>query len=71
MQKSFLSDMNLETSLISGSEEEYFKDLFTIYGLGCHLGDLTWTIYISFRSPFYYMNVSVLIELSQRPVFLP
>ena len=29
----------------------YLK-VFTIYGHGCHLGHMTWTIYINFRSPF-------------------
>ena len=31
-------------------EEDFFK-VFTIYGHGGHLGDVTWTIYINFRSP--------------------
>ena len=35
----------------SGSEEENFK-VFTIYGHGGHLGHVTCTIYINFRSPF-------------------
>ena len=26
--------------------------VFTIYGRGGHLGHVTWTIYINFRSPF-------------------
>ena len=26
--------------------------VFTIYGHGGHLGHVTWTIYINFRSPF-------------------
>ena len=35
----------------SGStEEDFFKN--TIYGHGGHLGHVTWTIYIKFRSPF-------------------
>ena len=32
-------------------EEKIFKD-YTIYGHGGHLGHVTWTIYIHFRSPF-------------------
>ena len=35
----------------SGSGEDFFK-VFTIYGHGGHLGHVTWTIYINFRSPF-------------------
>ena len=31
--------------------EKIFKG-FTIYGHGGHLGHVTWTIYINFRSPF-------------------
>ena len=29
--------------------------VFTIYGHGGHLGHVTWTIYIIFRSPFLWM----------------
>ena len=36
----------------SGSGEEDFFKVFTIYGQGRHLGHVTWTIYINFRSPF-------------------
>ena len=36
----------------SGSEEEDFLKLFAIYSYGGHLGHVTWTIYINFRSPF-------------------
>ena len=36
----------------SGSGEEDFLNVFTIYGHGGHLGHVTWTIYINFRSPF-------------------
>ena len=32
-------------------EEDFFKG-FIIYGRGSHLGHVTWTIYINFRSPF-------------------
>ena len=32
-------------------EKKIFK-VFTIYGRGGHLGHVTWTIYINFRSPF-------------------
>ena len=32
-------------------EKKIFK-CFTIYGHGGHLGHVTWTIYINFRSPF-------------------
>ena len=35
----------------SGSGEDFLKVL-TIYGHGGHLGHMTWTIYIKFRSPF-------------------
>ena len=34
-------------------EEDFFKSLFFIYGHGGHLGHVTWTIYINFRSPFH------------------
>ena len=34
----------------SGSREKF--KVFTIYGHGGHLGHVTWTIYINFRSPF-------------------
>ena len=33
---------------ISGSGEEGFFKVFTIYGHGGHLGHVTWTIYINF-----------------------
>ena len=36
----------------AGSGEEDFFKVFTIYGHGCHLGNVTWTIYTNFRSPF-------------------
>ena len=36
----------------AGSGEEDFWRVFTIYGHGGHLGHVTWTIYINFRSPF-------------------
>ena len=36
----------------SGSGEEVFLKVFTIYGYGSRLGCVTWTIYINFRSPF-------------------
>ena len=36
--------------LIYGSEDFFY--LFTIYWRGSHLGHMTWTIYIKFRSPF-------------------
>ena len=35
----------------SGSREEGCFKVFTIYGHGAHLGHVTWTIYINFRSP--------------------
>ena len=35
----------------SGSGEEDFFKVFTIYGHGGHLGHVTWTIYINFLSP--------------------
>ena len=34
------------------SGEEDFLRVFTIYGRCGHLGHVTWTIYINFRSPF-------------------
>ena len=37
----------------SGSGEEDFFKVFTIYGHGGHLGNVTWTFYINFRSPFH------------------
>ena len=40
---------------ISCSGEEAFLKVFTIYGHGGHLGHVTWTIYINFRSPFQRM----------------
>ena len=36
----------------SGSGEGRFLKVFIIYGHGGHLGYVTWTIYIYFRSPF-------------------
>ena len=36
----------------SGSGEEAFLKVFIIYGRDGHLGHVTWTIYINFRSPF-------------------
>ena len=36
----------------SGSGEEDFFKVFTIYGHGGHLGHVTWTININFRCPF-------------------
>ena len=36
----------------SGSGEEDFLKVFTIYGHGGHLGIVTWTIYTKFCSPF-------------------
>ena len=36
----------------AGSGEKDFLRVFTIYGHGGHLGHVTWTIYINFRSPF-------------------
>ena len=36
----------------SGSGEEDFFKVFTIYGHGSHLGHVTWTIYINFLSHF-------------------
>ena len=35
----------------SGSGEEDFFNVYTIYGHGGHLGHVTWTIYINFCSP--------------------
>ena len=36
----------------SGSGEEDFFKVFTIFEHGGHLGHVTWTICIKFRSPF-------------------
>ena len=36
----------------SGSGEEDFLKVFTIYGHGSHLGHVTWTTYIHFPFPF-------------------
>ena len=36
----------------SGSGEVDFFKVFTIYGHGGHLGHVTWTIHINFRSPY-------------------
>ena len=38
--------------MTSGSGEEDFFKVFTIYGYGGHLGHATWSIYMDFRSPF-------------------
>ena len=38
----------------SGSGEEDFLKVFTIYGLGGHLGHATLTIYTTLGSPFPY-----------------
>ena len=39
----------------SGSEEEDLQCFFTIYRHSGHLGNMTWTIYISFHSPLLTM----------------
>ena len=39
-------------NLPSGSREEDFFKVFTLYGHGANLGLVTWTIYTNFRSPF-------------------
>ena len=36
----------------SGSGEEDFLKVFAIYSHGSHLGQVTWTIYTNFLSPF-------------------
>ena len=36
----------------AGSGEEDFFKVFTIYGRGGHLGNVTWTIYTNFCSSF-------------------
>ena len=36
----------------TSSSGEDFCRVLTIYGHGCHLGYVTWTIYINFLSPF-------------------
>ena len=35
-----------------GSGEEYLLSFFTLFGRGGHFGNVNWTIYINFRSPF-------------------
>ena len=35
----------------TGSGEDFLR-VFTIYGCGGHLGQVTWTIYTNFGSPF-------------------
>ena len=42
----------LQDHRTSGSGEEFFLKILTIYGHGGHLGHVTWTIYINFLSPF-------------------
>ena len=42
-------------NLPTGSGEEDFLKVFAIYSHGSHLGHVTWTIYINFRSPFLRM----------------
>ena len=39
----------------TGSGEEDLLKVFAIYSHGGHLGHVTWTIYINFRSPFLRM----------------
>ena len=39
----------------TGSGEEDFLKVFAIYSNSGHLGHVTWTIYINFRSPFLRM----------------
>ena len=39
----------------SGSGQKDFLKVFAIYRHGGHLGHVTWTIYINFRSPFLRM----------------
>ena len=34
-------------------EKKIFKGFFTIFGHGGHLGHVTWTIYINFRSSLH------------------
>ena len=41
----------VQDHMTSGSGEDFFK-VFTIYRQCSHLGHVTWTIYINFRSPF-------------------
>ena len=42
----------IQDHMTSGSGEEIFLKVFTIYGRGGHLGHLTWTIYTKCGSPF-------------------
>ena len=46
----------------SGSGEDFLK-VFTIYGHGGHFGQLTWTIYINFRSLFPTRKLQIKIWL--------
>ena len=39
----------------TGSGEEDFLKVFALYSHGGHLGEVTWTIYINFLSPFLRM----------------
>ena len=57
----YINFVELESSMLharfqdhrtSGSGEEDFFKVFTIYGHGGHLGNVTWTIYINFCSSF-------------------
>ena len=39
-------------NLSTGSREEDFPRVFTIYGHGGHLGHVSWIIYVHIGSPF-------------------
>ena len=39
----------------AGSGEEDFLVVFTIYGRGGHLGNVTWILQSNFRSPYPWM----------------
>ena len=41
-----------QDQMTSGFGEEDFLKVFIIYGHGGHLGHVTWSININFRSPF-------------------
>ena len=45
----------IEIGDFTGSREEDFLRVFTIYGHGGHLGHVTWIIYIHIGHPFLLM----------------
>ena len=48
-----MQHVKFQDNRISGSGKEDYKCFtYTVYRRGGHLGHVTWTIYINFRSPF-------------------